>query len=111
MPFAQDHKRLLDDDQGPNTGGMGAFAPYPFVRIPCCWMFFERPAIFVNPLYEHLLQVSPADRKFIENEILLKTVSCLKKEGIEYKGEFSSSYFWLVSIRLFLPIQVSCMPA
>ncbi len=31
LPFSQDHKQVYDDDRGPNTGGMGAFSPVPFI--------------------------------------------------------------------------------
>jgi phosphoribosylamine--glycine ligase len=61
LPFAQDHKRLKDDDQGPNTGGMGAYAPVP----------------------ESI--VSPAQYEKIR-DIAKKTVDGMKAEGNPYKG-------------------------
>ncbi|XP_072441638.1 trifunctional purine biosynthetic protein adenosine-3 [Chiloscyllium punctatum] len=60
MPPAQDHKRLLDGDQGPNTGGMGAYCPTPQVS-------------------KNLLQV-------IREKILQKTVDGMRQEGAPYVG-------------------------
>ena len=57
---AQDHKRLLDSDLGPNTGGMGAYAPLPFVDAPL--------------------------QKIIQKEVIDPTLEGLKKEGIFYRG-------------------------
>jgi phosphoribosylamine--glycine ligase len=34
LPTAQDYKRIFDDDRGPNTGGMGAYAPAPVMDAP-----------------------------------------------------------------------------
>jgi phosphoribosylamine--glycine ligase len=60
MVPSQDHKPAYDNDQGPNTGGMGAYAPAPIVT---------------DKLMENIYQ-----------KILIPTVQALKQEDINYKG-------------------------
>ena len=62
LPLAtsQDHKRLLDGDQGPNTGGMGAYSPAPVV--------------------------TPAIHAKVMREIIKPTVEGMAKDGIPYTG-------------------------
>ncbi len=60
MATSQDHKRLLDGDNGPNTGGMGAYSPAPVVT----------PAVYERAM----------------NEIILPTVRGMKAEGHEFTG-------------------------
>ena len=60
LPPAQDHKRLQEGDQGPNTGGMGAYAPAPL-------------------LDQDSLQE-------IETLVLQPTLKALKDRGIDYRG-------------------------
>ena len=44
LPAAQDHKRLLDGDLGPNTGGMGAYAPVK-IATPAVLARIEREVL------------------------------------------------------------------
>ena len=60
LPTAQDHKRLNENDEGPNTGGMGAYSPAP------------------------LLTEDYLDR--IIHEIIEPTINELNKKNIDYRG-------------------------
>ncbi|WP_301860237.1 phosphoribosylamine--glycine ligase [uncultured Megasphaera sp.] len=60
MISAQDHKRIFDGDKGPNTGGMGAYAPAPVM--------------------------TPELVKTVETTILRPVVDGLRSEGITYQG-------------------------
>ncbi len=60
MATSQDHKRIFDDDKGPNTGGMGAYSP--------------------TPVIDDIL----AEK--IQNKIINKTLQSMKNEGVAFKG-------------------------
>ncbi|MFA5845289.1 MAG: phosphoribosylamine--glycine ligase [Thermodesulfovibrionales bacterium] len=60
MVSSQDHKRIFDGDQGPNTGGMGAYSPAPVI--------------------------TPELESVIMEKIMRPTVNGLQSEGIKYKG-------------------------
>ena len=60
LATSQDHKRLLNDDQGPNTGGMGAYSPAPVVT----------PEVHARAM----------------REVILPTLKGMEKDGIPYTG-------------------------
>ena len=60
MPAAQDHKQIFDGDQGPNTGGMGAYAPAPLV--------------------------SDALLAEVTRSVLQPTIDGLRTEGMRFRG-------------------------
>ena len=60
LPAAQDHKRLLNNDEGPNTGGMGAYAPTPLVN---------------DEIYRKL-----------DERVIVPTLEGMKVEGMPFKG-------------------------
>jgi phosphoribosylamine--glycine ligase len=60
MASSQDHKRIFDNDEGPNTGGMGAYSPTPII--------------------------DDALAKIIQEQIIEKTILAMKNEGILFKG-------------------------
>lgn len=60
MASAQDHKRIYDNDEGPNTGGMGTFSPSP--------------------------KYTDAVKAEVEEKIIRRTVEALQMEGVEFKG-------------------------
>jgi len=60
FPSSQDHKRVYDGDKGPNTGGMGAYAPVPFVTAT---------------MHEEIFET-----------IILKTLEGMKKDNVPYTG-------------------------
>lgn len=74
LPAARDHKRLGEDDTGPNTGGMGAFAPVPELSVvevrslvtrfhePCLREFAARGTPFIGALYAGLMITADGPR-------------------------------------------------
>ena len=52
LPIAQYHKRVGEGDTGPNTGGMGAYAPVPIAHDPA-----HLKALFIDPIVDHFAKI------------------------------------------------------
>lgn len=68
LPPCQDHKRIFENDLGPNTGGMGAFGPIPFL--------------------------AEADLERLRTELVVPTVEGCRKDGLVARGVFFLGVMW-----------------
>jgi len=67
LPSSRDYKRLLSGDQGPNTGGMGAYAP---------------------------IETNPRDIQMVEETIIAPTLSALQESGSRFQGLLYCGLMW-----------------
>ena len=68
LPACQDHKRIFEEDRGPNTGGMGAFGPIPFLR--------------------------PEDVERMRRELVEPTIRGLQEDGLTARGVLFLGVMW-----------------
>jgi phosphoribosylamine--glycine ligase len=79
---AQDHKRAYDDDRGPNTGGMGAFAPSPLVDDAMQSQIMRE---IVNPVIDGMRREGHPYRGFLYAGLML---TCSGPKVIEFNVRF-----------------------
>ena len=79
---AQDHKRIFDDDRGPNTGGMGAFAPSPLLDAPAQAAIM---ADIVDPVLRGMRAEGTEYRGFLYAGLMM---TCAGPQVIEYNVRF-----------------------